>query len=82
MCERVDLVVLRKRAAMIREHEAEILRLYRIQFEEIGKGYFCDECGRIAPPCNFYPLGIHGPDSVSGLVCNDCRRKEHVLAKL
>ncbi len=33
---------------------------------------FCDICGETDPPSHFYPLGIHGPDSIRGVICNDC----------
>jgi len=45
--------------------------------QEIRNKYpmFCDICGIVNPPDHFYPLGIHGPDSISGLICNTCERE-------
>lgn len=36
---------------------------------------FCDECGETEPESKFYPLGIFGPDSMSGSICNDCEKQ-------
>ena len=41
----------------------------------LAKGWFCDECGDTNPPSGFYPLWSFGPNSLSGLICNDCDRK-------
>ena len=69
MCERVDLDALRAKQDRARALMAEAAELYG----ELAKaGSFCDTCGRIAPPCNFYPMYAYGPNSVSGLTCNDC----------
>lgn len=37
---------------------------------------FCDQCGETDPVNGFYPLGIGGPGSISGLICNDCRQEK------
>jgi len=47
----------------------------------LDKGWFCDECGETDPPSGFYPLYAHGPNSLSGLLCNDCDRKLKERAK-
>jgi len=47
----------------------------------LDKGWFCDECGKTDPPSGFYPLWAHGPNSLSGLLCNDCDRKLREQAK-
>ncbi len=75
MCERVDLEALRARAAKILELEAEVFKLYLAQAADTGGKCFCDTCGRISPPCNFYPLWAWGPDSISGLTCHDCDKE-------
>jgi hypothetical protein len=75
MCERVDLEVLRARAVKIRELEAALLRVMSAQIADTAGIYFCDTCGRISPPCNFYPLWSWGPDSISGLTCLDCGKE-------
>ena len=72
--ERVALNYLRDLQAEWMEAIREADRIYEELLEATGERLFCDNCGRVEPPCGFYPLGIHGPDSVSGLWCNDCRR--------
>lgn len=48
----------------------------RVRGEIVALGMFCDECGETKPEGGFYPLGILGPKSISGFVCNNCRRKD------
>lgn len=69
---KVNIGVLRQIQAVAHDALAiwgEALRLL------MAPGLFCDECGDTKPESGFYPLIAHGPNSISGLICNDCDRK-------
>jgi len=70
--EKVNLDLLRQ-VDQVREEALRIM----LEATRILWSYetFCYECGRIKPESGFYPLVIQGPNSISGLICNDCRRK-------
>lgn len=71
--KRVDLVALRRLKEEVDEAERKHWELWH---ELLAFLPFCDICGIVEPECGFYPLGIHGPTSISGIICNDCGRRD------
>lgn len=66
---KVDLVLARKMQDKAAELEKVARDIRRWLFD---LGMFCDECGETEPTSHFYPMWACGPNSVSGLLCNDC----------
>lgn len=61
--------------AQVRELEIAYLKAQEAYFQATSE-IFCDKCGEKNPESGFYPLGIHGPGSISGLLCNGCARNK------